>query len=82
LRVAVHCKAGLGRTGVLIGGKLCDFWMPKLTDSLLYLQIRLLRPGSHCFHAACTTWNGCWTAAAVYGCQSDEVDQMGKLHEL
>ena len=78
-RVAVHCKAGLGRTGVLIGGKLV---IPELNEadcSLLHLQVPILCAGGYCFHEDCQTWNGRWTAAAVYGCQSDEVDRMGKL---
>ena len=67
-RVAVHCKAGLGRTGVLIGGKLV---IPELNEadcSLLHLQVPILCAGGDCFHEDCQTWNGRWTAAAVYGC--------------
>jgi hypothetical protein len=66
-RVAVHCKAGLGRTGVLIGGKL--FWCIAQADlSLLYLQVPILCPRGYRVHADRKAWNGRWTTAAVYGC--------------
>ena len=67
-RVAVHCKAGLGRTGVLIGGKLAVIHVGvKLTSSLFHLQIRLFRPRGHCIHADRQAWDGRWASAAVYG---------------
>ena len=51
-RVAVHCKAGLGRTGVLIGGKLAvNRARAELTSSLLHIQIRLFGSRGHCIHA-------------------------------
>ncbi|SPO42067.1 uncharacterized protein PSFLO_07550 [Pseudozyma flocculosa] len=41
--VAVHCKAGLGRTGVLIGGYL--IWKHGFTASEVIGFMRLMRPG-------------------------------------
>jgi len=67
-RVAVHCKAGLGRTGVLIGGKLAVIHArDELTFSLLHIQIRLFRPRGHCVYADRQAWDGRRASAAVHG---------------
>jgi hypothetical protein len=81
MRVAVHCKAGLGRTGVLIGGKLpiTNLSLAKLNISLLYLQVWVLCARGHWLYATGQARDGGWTATAVHGGESDEVGRMGKL---
>lgn len=85
-KVAVHCKAGLGRTGVLIGGKrsispisICRGLIP---FSLLYLQVRVLGAGGHRLHAYRPTRYGRWPTTAIHGGESDEMGSMGKLKRV
>ena len=82
-RVAVHCKAGLGRTGVLIGGELevADQNQLKL-HSLPDLQVPLHRCRGHRLHALDPTGDGSWATATVHGRESDEMGWMGKLSAL
>lgn len=79
-KVAVHCKAGLGRTGCLIGGKplcgaICQVTHP---HSVPHLQASLLRSRSHRVYADDPTRHVSWTAATILAAKPDEMGHMGE----
>lgn len=80
-KVAVHCKAGLGRTGILIGGEFPAFRIFEREVrmiSVLHIQVRLFSAGGYRFHANRAARHGCGHPTAVYGGKSDEMDRMGE----
>lgn len=85
-KVAVHCKAGLGRTGVLVGGEQVDcvphfVISAETSHSLSHLQIPLLSARGDRVHADRAARHGRWTAAAVYAGEPDEMGFMGELNK-
>ena len=72
LKVAVHCKAGLGRTGVLIGGERSENRF-SLMSSIPDLQVSIYGSRGSRLHAR----DGGGISTALHGNESDEMDRMG-----
>lgn len=79
--VAVHCKAGLGRTGTLIGAYL--IWKYGFTGNEAIAFMRIVRPGSvvgpqqvrtdHCGHCL-----GAEPITALHVPEAARVEQVGR----